>query len=69
MPFHPAHLIGHGWRDLLLYGGAGLGMAGGFWLFASGRAARLRRDQEDPAEEPTDQPVDDRFFIPRCDGE
>lgn len=45
MPFLPAHIIGHGWRDLLLYGGAGFGMAAGFWVFISGRSARLHRDQ------------------------
>jgi hypothetical protein len=70
MPYLLAHLIGHGWRDYLLYGGAGVGMAGGFWLFVSGRAARLRRDEEqDAAEELSDPPVDDGSFAPRCDGE
>ena len=65
MPFLPAHIIGHGWRDLLLYGGAGFGMAAGFWVFISGRSARLHRDQpletyEDSAES-ADQPSDVPF--------
>ena len=58
-----AHIIGHGWRDLLLYGGAGLGMAGGFWIFISGRSARLRQDLErDANDAPADQLLDETFF-------
>ena len=32
-----AHLIGHGWRDLLVYGGGAIGIAAGFMIYSSGR--------------------------------
>lgn len=47
----PAHLMGAGWHvaDLLLYGGAGVGVALGIALFLWGRVER-RRDP-DPSDE------------------
>jgi hypothetical protein len=49
-----AHLIGHGWRDLLVYGGGAVGIAAGFMIYSSGRAARVRR-HVDGEDHPTDQ--------------
>ena len=39
-----AHLIGESWHiaDLLLYGGASLGLILGIWLFLWGRVERAR---------------------------
>jgi hypothetical protein len=37
-------------------------MAGRFWLFVSGRSARLRRDQESDAnDQRTDEPMEEPF--------
>ena len=64
----PAHLIGHGWRDLLVYGGAALAMLGGFMVYSSGRATRMRSDREGEAtDELADQPGDE-LLIRRDDG-
>jgi hypothetical protein len=66
VPILPAHLIGHGWRDLLVYGGAALAMLAGFMVYSSGRAARLHGDAADdaaddiaprPAEPPPESPL------------
>jgi hypothetical protein len=63
VPILLAHLIGHGWRDLLVYGSAALAMLAGFMVYSSGRAARLHGDGADDADDdvgprPAEQPLE-----------
>jgi hypothetical protein len=59
----PDHLIGHGLRDSVVYGGDGIAMLAGFALYISGRSERLRRDENASSTEESTAPATDEPLI------